>query len=52
MKKVSVNIKSSNSNFELISTNLYDNNYVIWFVDKNEQIEHEINNKIRGDFFC
>lgn len=51
-KKVSVNIKSSNSNFELISTNLYDNNYVIWFVDKNEQIEHEINNKIRGDFFA
>ncbi|MCU9809453.1 hypothetical protein LEQ06_15600 [Paraclostridium sp. AKS46] len=51
-KKVSVNIKNSNSNFELISTNLYDNNYVIWFVDKNEQIEHEINNKIRGDFFA
>lgn len=51
-KKISVNIKSSNSNFELISTNLYDNNYVIWFVDKNEQIEHEINNKIRGDFFA
>ena len=51
-KKVSVNIKSSNSNFELISTNLYDNNYVIWFVDKNEQIEHEVNNKIRGDFFA
>ncbi|MBS6509490.1 MAG: HAMP domain-containing histidine kinase [Paraclostridium bifermentans] len=51
-KKVSVNIKNSKSNFELISTNLYDNNYVIWFVDKNEQIEHEINNKIRGDFFA
>ncbi|EQK42109.1 his Kinase A domain protein [[Clostridium] bifermentans ATCC 638] len=51
-KKVSVNIKNSNWNFELISTNLYDNNYVIWFVDKNEQIEHEINNKIRGDFFA
>lgn len=51
-KKVSVNIKNSNCNFELISTNLYDNNYVIWFVDKNEQIEHEINNKIRGDFFA
>lgn len=51
-KKVSVNIKNSNSNFELISTNLYDNSYVIWFVDKNEQIEHEINNKIRGDFFA
>lgn len=51
-KKVSVNIKNSNSNFELISTNLYDNNYVIWFVDKNEQIEHEIKNKIRGDFFA
>lgn len=51
-KKISVNIKNSNSNFELISTNLYDNNYVIWFVDKNEQIEHEINNKIRGDFFA
>ncbi len=51
-RKVSVNIKNSNSNFELISTNLYDNNYVIWFVDKNEQIEHEINNKIRGDFFA
>lgn len=51
-KKVSVNIKNSNSNFELISTNLYDNSYVIWFIDKNEQIEHEINNKIRGDFFA
>lgn len=51
-KKVSVNIKNSNSNFELVSTNLYDNNYVIWFVDKNEQIEHEIKNKIRGDFFA
>lgn len=51
-KKVSVNIKNNNWNFELISTNLYDNNYVIWFVDKNEQIEHEINNKIRGDFFA
>lgn len=51
-KKVSVNIKNSNWNFELISTNLYDNNYVIWFVDKNEQIEHEIKNKIRGDFFA
>lgn len=51
-KKVSVNIKNSNSNFELVSTNLYDNNYVIWFVNKNEQIEHEIKNKIRGDFFA
>ncbi|GAA0100636.1 hypothetical protein UT300012_13500 [Paraclostridium bifermentans] len=51
-KKVSVNIKNSNSNFELVSTNLYDNNYVIWFVDKNEQIEHEIKTKIRGDFFA
>lgn len=51
-KKVSVNVKNSSANFELISTNLYDNNYVIWFVDKNEQIEHEINNKIRGDFFA
>lgn len=51
-KKVSVNIKNSNSNFELVSTNLYDNNYVIWFVDKNEQIEHEIKNKVRGDFFA
>lgn len=50
--KVNVKIKNSNSNFELISTNLYENNYVIWFVDKNEQIEHEINNKIRSDFFA
>ena len=50
--KVSVNIKNSNYNFELTSKNLYDNNYVIWFVDKSEQIENEKNNKIRSDFFA
>lgn len=51
-EKVNVKTKNGNSNFELISTNVYNNNYVIWFVDKNEQIEHEKNNKIRSDFFA
>ena len=51
-EKVRVNIRNSGSNFELISINLYDMNYVIWFVDINEHIEYEKNNKIRSDFFA
>lgn len=49
--KIRVHVKKVNSNYELISKKVSEDNYVLWFIDITKELHYEESNKIRSEFF-